>query len=439
MLLRFSVAVLAVGLAERCFGNLQAGPRAAAESSAEVLAGLPACAATCLSTSVSNSTCSPTDIECICNNEAINAAASQCILGSCSAVQALSAKNITSVACHAPVRDKTPQYRATAIALGVITVLFVVARITFKLFFSSTGTLGRDDKVILGTLAIRIASMVLDIKAADNGLGKDVWTLPPDEVTSFTEYLYILVVLYLAEVALIKISLTFFYLYIFPGTTIRRLLWGTIIFTGLLGFAQVTAAIFNCTPVSHYWTQYMENTSGHCVDINAFGWTNGSLGVATDVWMLYLPLSQIHKLRLHWKKKIGVVIMFLLGAFVNVVSIIRLRSLVKFGNSTNPTFDQWDAVYWSTLEVNIGMICTCLPTIRLILVRLFPSILGTGTKQGGYSGATAEPSDRTKGVSAGNYNLSHLTASEGNSWTQIDAESETELGTPERPPRVYSR
>jgi hypothetical protein len=40
--------------------------------------------------------------------------------------------------------------------------------------------------------------------------------------------------------------------------------------------------------------------------------------------------------------------------------------------------DQWNVAWWSTMEVNIGIICTCLPTIRLILKRMFPQLFSTG-------------------------------------------------------------
>lgn len=102
---------------------------------------------------------------------------------------------------------------------------------------------------------------------------------------------------------------------------------------------------------------------------------------------------------------------------VNVVSVIRLRSLVKFGNSTNPTYDQYDVIYWSTIETNIGMICTCLPTMRLMLVRLFPKIIGSGTRSGGY--ATGTSASLGKGVSGGNYDLSERGTGKGKSWTRI--------------------
>ena len=46
---------------------------------------------------------------------------------------------------------------------------------------------------------------------------------------------------------------------------------------------------------------------------NAIGWANAAISVALDLWMIAIPLWQIRSLNLHWKKKIGVVIMFLVG------------------------------------------------------------------------------------------------------------------------------
>lgn len=33
--------------------------------------------------------------------------------------------------------------------------------------------------------------------------------------------------------------------------------------------------------------------------------------------------------------------------------------------------------YWSVIEVNVGLLCICLPSIRLLLVRIFPTIMGS--------------------------------------------------------------
>lgn len=60
------------------------------------------------------------------------------------------------------------------------------------------------------------------------------------------------------------------------------------------------------------------------------------------------------------------------------MSIIRLQALVTFAKSSNATSDNFPVSLWSTVEINVGIICTCMPTLRLLLVRVFPG-LGSGS------------------------------------------------------------
>lgn len=111
--------------------------------------------------------------------------------------------------------------------------------------------------------------------------------------------------------------------------------------------------------------------------------------------MLGLAFSQLLKLQMHWKRKLGVGLMFSVATFVTVVSILRLQSLLKFTNSTNPTWDNLAVTQWSTVEINgktplcssifidsnkfiVGIICVCMPNMRILLVGIFPKIFGTG-------------------------------------------------------------
>jgi hypothetical protein len=57
---------------------------------------------------------------------------------------------------------------------------------------------------------------------------------------------------------------------------------------------------------------------------------------------------------------------------------------VGFANSQNPTWDNFDVSNWSTIEINVGIICTCLPTLRLLLVHMFPSF-GSSTNRYEYN------------------------------------------------------
>ena len=147
-----------------------------------------------------------------------------------------------------------------------------------------------------------------------NGLGRDIWTLSFDEITQFSKYFYIILLVYFAEVPLLKLAFLFFYLRIFPSTTIRRILWGTLVFTCLFGIAFFFVAIFQCRPVNAAFLKWDGEHKAQCINMNAMGWSNAVISIILDMWMLGIPLSQLRKLRLNWKKKLGVGIMMSVGA-----------------------------------------------------------------------------------------------------------------------------
>ena len=66
---------------------------------------------------------------------------------------------------------------------------------------------------------------------------------------------------------------------------------------------------------------------------------------------------------------------------VTVVSIIRVKALITLGRSSNMTWDNYPVALWSTIEMNVGIMCICMPTLRLMLVRFFPKLGGGCTSQ----------------------------------------------------------
>jgi hypothetical protein len=176
--------------------------------------------------------------------------------------------------------------------------------------------LGMDDYFIVLTLITGVPGTVINDRGVmANGMGKDIWTLEYRQITNFIRWFYALEILYFASISLLKVSLLFFYYHIFPGTRIRRVIVATSIFNALFGIAFVAAAIFQCQPVSFYWNRWdgESNGAGTCININALAWANAAISIALDIWMLAIPLSQLTHLKLAWKKKVGVVMMFGVG------------------------------------------------------------------------------------------------------------------------------
>lgn len=148
-----------------------------------------------------------------------------------------------------------------------------------------------------------------------------------------------------------------------------------------------------CTPISYFWNPSLPN--GHCLDKHAVWFANASLNIITDLAIFILPMPVFHDLHLPRRQRIALMAVFGLGAFVVLTSILRLKSLYKISVSTDVTWDNGGAAAWSSLEVNVGIICASLPTLRKTVSRFFPKVFSaTGSSSAQKVGSRGCRSER---------------------------------------------
>lgn len=145
------------------------------------------------------------------------------------------------------------------------------------------------------------------------GLGRDVWTLPFSDITKMLKYYWICELLYITLTWLIRIAFVLYFLRIFPDQSFRRTVWTFIAIYLSATVACVLAVAFICTPVSFLWTGWDGEHSGNCRDHHAVVTTQAALTIVADLVTFALPLSQIWRLPMSLKKKIGVALMFSVG------------------------------------------------------------------------------------------------------------------------------
>ena len=66
-----------------------------------------------------------------------------------------------------------------------------------------------------------------------------------------------------------------------------------------------------CRPISKAWNKTLP---GHCLDIGAVWYANSVLTIAADVAIIVLPMGQLWKLQLPRAQKLGLGVLFSLGA-----------------------------------------------------------------------------------------------------------------------------
>ncbi|KAF2762872.1 hypothetical protein EJ05DRAFT_530043 [Pseudovirgaria hyperparasitica] len=354
----------------------------------------PECALKCTAAALSPETCpSLTDLSCVCSNAAFNANVSTCVMQSCTIPESLVAQNVSATLCGAPIRNRAPELVVITNIHIVLLAVFVVVRIFFKVFVARI-PLGWDDwTVIVGALSVIPTAVILVYGTSAHGMGKDIWTLEPEQITKSIKFSYHLTWLYFVQIAMQKLSLIFFYLRIFPSQGVQRLLWTSIMFCTVWGLAYFLTAIFQCQPISHFWDGWDGLHKGKCINTTPLATSHGVMSIALDLWILGIPLWQLRTLNINWKKKIGVGIMFCVGSFVTIVSIVRFKTLLHFASSFNVTWHYYDVIKWTIIEVAFGIICACLPTVRMVLVRIFPGLGGSSNRSRHYLKRRPGPGD----------------------------------------------
>lgn len=88
-----------------------------------------------------------------------------------------------------------------------------------------------------------------------------------------------------------------------------------------------------------------------------------------DLWILVLPLKLIVRIPRPAREKIALFVIFGLGVISTIASIVRLQALRIFTLSNDPFYDSLPINTWSMVEVNIGILCASIPTLKPLVSR----------------------------------------------------------------------
>ncbi|KAK6721002.1 hypothetical protein SNK05_004094 [Fusarium graminearum] len=201
-----------------------------------------------------------------------------------------------------------------------------------------------------------------------SGLGHDIWTISEETTTRFFIYLLVVEFTYVLSLCLIKLSILFFFLRIFPDPTFITIIRWTIALTILSTTIILVLAALQSAPTEpsqEGWDGFPN--SGPRLDIQALILSHAGINVALDIWMFVLPLTQLYNLGLKARKKIGIMLIFGVGIFLIAVSCIRIPHMLDFNRTLNATSDSQGIIIWSNIEIGVGIFVACMPHTQPLL------------------------------------------------------------------------
>lgn len=275
--------------------------------------------------------------------------------------------------------DHNPRGRQAVVISSVFTALaFVIVALRLYARFFLVRSPGIEDYGIILAMMCSIGLTICIGFQARYGMGQHIADLDPDTMRKSLQAFWVSLIVYYLSLGLTKGSMLLQYRRVF--TTKRFWIGNYAVMAVVVCYTiwTVFSSIFACVPIRAFWTR----EHARCINQFAMWFTNAAINICTDFAIIILPMPVIRSLNLDRRQKTALIAIFAVGGFVCIVSILRLHSLVAISNSSDPTYDNPPAATWSSVETNVGIICSCLPLLRPLVVRWMPDHVSSYKRSG---------------------------------------------------------
>lgn len=248
-----------------------------------------------------------------------------------------------------------------------LAAVFVVLRIMTKMVVIRS--LGWDDYTCVVAWSFSLARTVGVMLLVNRyKAGRHSWDVPVANYQGMIDWIKIEDALYLFGIMFAKITFILLYLRIFGVN--KRFTWACYALAFIvIGYclACALAILIGCSPASKNWDLMEEGT---CISLITLLIVIGGFNVATDFSLLLLPIPLIWNLHMPWPKKLGIFATFATGAFVCAIAVVRTAIVVTTLKDMDQSWNIIPEVTWLTVELNVGIISACLPTLKPLFGKL---------------------------------------------------------------------
>ncbi|KAI1425600.1 hypothetical protein F5Y12DRAFT_714095 [Xylaria sp. FL1777] len=195
------------------------------------------------------------------------------------------------------------------------------------------------------------------------GFGMHIYDIRATEILHTFRVLFWLTVTQKSSFPLIlaiKLCVLFGYLRIFSVDRLTKWgIWIGIVVISIFYIVSFFLVLFRCIPVEASWNPTVK---GRCLSYAAFLDAIGVFNIISDFYILLLPLRPIFSLNMGIARHLRIASIFGLGLFTCIASIFRFVLSIQYATDPDQTYVAAKVLYWTILEINIGLICPCIIT-----------------------------------------------------------------------------
>ncbi|KAL8420506.1 hypothetical protein RB594_003338 [Gaeumannomyces avenae] len=247
-----------------------------------------------------------------------------------------------------------------------IALLLVALRIYTRAFYLVKKIFVEDYAIVVAMVFSIIVSVFI-VLAFSNGAGRHFETVSPEEWMRIRKFAPCVHISYSAAHFLLKLSIVFQYMRISVMNFEKRLCYAlaAILACGFLSFF-ITSLVL-CRPFYAIWTPNVPGAV--CINVTVSMTANQIFFFVMDFTILIVPFFILRHLTIPWPQRILLGFVLALGAMASIVSVLRLLVIKQSTTSTDKTWDSVPSGLYGVIEINVGIACSCIVTLRPLFSR----------------------------------------------------------------------
>ncbi|KAF2843983.1 hypothetical protein T440DRAFT_523842 [Plenodomus tracheiphilus IPT5] len=266
--------------------------------------------------------------------------------------------------------DKGPMLYKITFSFLAAAILMVILRLISRWYLLRAQRPTLSENLIISSLLIDITSCILIHFQINTGMGKHIEysRARPAMLVESMKMGLAQNACYQALIGLVKLSILAQFHQIAPPGMQKKVVFWVGVFVSILTLFTVSAAIFQCIPMSAAWD--LENFPKGCWNMMEVNFFTSSMSTFLDICIFILPFPSMMKLQITFKKKTTLSLAYSMGLLALVCSIIRLRNIVHFNGEGDFTYVASMVPVWGAIECNAGIICASFPFILPLINRI---------------------------------------------------------------------
>ncbi|TAQ85467.1 hypothetical protein B7494_g6209 [Chlorociboria aeruginascens] len=263
------------------------------------------------------------------------------------------------------MKDLGPTILGVLYTFLVLSLLTVGARCYTRVFI--VRGFGIDDGLLVLAMALYIMNTAFSTLGVYYGLGRHTSSLTLRQTIEASKWLFIVEVFYVANTALVKLSVGSTLLRLGEKAIYKYIIWAALAINIVICVIVEGFRIFSCSPVDYNWKKSDPTETGHCLMARTgerAAYAFSGITIFLDFLFAILPVFMLWNLKMSWQVKSSIMFILSLGVFATIANFIRLKSVVHFANTADELF------IWSIVEAGSGMVASSLATLRPLVRKL---------------------------------------------------------------------